>query len=135
MAMSNHTIHRELRRRICARIDAEEGFEGSSIRRHLERRLRGYQSLGLQLTHKKIKEFIDGLCDDDTAQLLAAIDEIGPRVKASQGFHFVHIFNTFLLLAGVEYVVYFVDQIENFAKYTRKQDQDIRVLREAICET
>jgi hypothetical protein len=133
--MSNSTVHQELRRRICARIDAEEGFEGSSIRRHLERRLRGYQSMGLQLTHKKVKEFIDGLCDDDTHQLLAAIDEIGPRIKAAQGFHFVHVFNTFLLLAGVEYVVYFIDQIENFAKYARKQDQDIRVLRESICET
>jgi hypothetical protein len=131
----HNTVHKELRRRICERIDAEEGFEGTSIRRHLERRLRGYQTLGLQLTHKKVKEFIDGLCDEDTAQLRAAVDEIGPRIKASQGFHFVHIFNTFLRLAGVEYVVYFVDQIENFAKYTNKKDRDIRVLREAICET
>ena len=133
--MSNTSVHQELRNRICDRIEADEGFEGFSIRRHLERRLRGYQSMGLQLSHKKIKEFIDGLCDDDTDRLLGTIDEIGPRIKAAQGFHFVHIFNTFLLLAGVDYVAYFIDQIENFAKYSRKQDQDIRVLRESICET
>ena len=111
--MSNTSVHQELRNRICDRIEADEGFEGFSIRRHLERRLRGYQSMGLQLSHKKVKEFIDGLCDDDTDRLLGTIDEIGPRIKAAQGFHFVHIFNTFLLLAGVDYVAYFIDQIES----------------------
>jgi hypothetical protein len=33
------------------------------------------------------------------------------------------------------HVVYFVDQIENFAKYARHQDRDVRILRESMCQT
>jgi hypothetical protein len=40
-----------------------------------------------------------------------------------------------LQLAGIEYVIYFIDQIENFAKYTTRHDQNLRILREAIRET
>jgi hypothetical protein len=38
-------------------------------------------------------------------------------------------------LAAIEYVTYFVGQIENFAKYARRQVQNIRILRESIFET
>lgn len=129
------TVHQVLRRRICERIESEEGYEGESIRRALETEVRRYRSLAFQLTHKEVRAFIEHLCDDDTRQLINRMAEIGPRIKASQGFNFVHIFNVFLRLAGIEYVTYFIDQIENFAKYARRQDQNIRILRESICET
>jgi hypothetical protein len=136
---SNHgesrTVHQELRRRICERIEAEDGYEGDSIRVALHRAIRQYRSLGVQLTHRETKGFIEHLCADDTPELINRMMEIGPRIKAAQGFNFVHIFNVFLRLSGIEYVVYFIDQIENFAKYARKQDQNIRILRESICET
>jgi hypothetical protein len=129
------TVHQALRQRISERINLEPGSEGESIRQALETEIRKYRSLGVQLTHKEVRAFIDHLCSDDTALLISRIGEIGPRIKAAQGFNFVHIFNAFLRLAGVEYVVYFIDQIENFAKYARRQDQNIRILRESICET
>jgi hypothetical protein len=129
------TVHQVLRHRICERIETEEGYEGESIRQALEAEVRRHRSLGFQLTHKEVRAFIEYLCSDDTTQLLNRMAEIGPRIKATQGFNFVHIFNVFLHLAGVEYVVYFVDQIENFAKYARRQEQNIRVLRESISET
>jgi hypothetical protein len=129
------TVHQELRRRICERIEAEDGYEGDSIRVALHRAIRQYRSLGVQLTHRETKAFIDHLCGNDTSELINRMAEIGPRIRAAQGFNFVHIFNVFLQLAGIEYVVYFIDQIENFAKYARKQDQNIRILRESICET
>jgi hypothetical protein len=56
-------------------------------------------------------------------------------VKANQGFNFVHIFNAFLMSAGIVYVTYFVDQIENFAKFARNQERDLKILRESICQT
>src|SRR4051812_29849564 len=40
-----------------------------------------------------------------------------------------------LRLAGIAHVAYFVDQVENFAKYARRQDRDVRILREAMCQT
>lgn len=129
------TVHQALRRLICQRIDAEEGFESQSIATALHRAIRQYRSLAVQLTHRETKAFIEHLCSDDTAELTNRMTEIGPRIKAAQGFTFVHIFNVFLRLAGIEYVVYFIDQIENFAKFARKQDQNIRILRESICET
>src|SRR5205807_6656192 len=54
---------------------------------------------------------------------------------ATQGFNFVHVFNAFVSLAGIVYVAYFIDQIENFAAWTRKQDMEVKVLRESICQT
>lgn len=133
--VDSKTVHEALRKRICERIDAEEGYEGEAIRQELERAIRRYRSLTLQLTHREVKSFIELLCSDDTDALIRRMSEIGPRIRASQGFNFVHIFNVFLRLAGVEYVCYFVDQIENFAKYARRQDENIRILREAMCET
>lgn len=47
----------------------------------------------------------------------------------------MHIFNAFANLAGIVHVVYFVDQIENFAKYARQQERDVRILRESMCST
>ncbi len=132
---TTETVHRELRRRIAKRIDAEEGYEGESVRRRLESEVRRYRSLGVQLSHREIKLFIQLLCGDNTTELVRRMADIGPRIKAAQGFNFVHIFNVFLRLAGIDYVVYFVDQIENFAKYARKQEQNIRILRESISET
>lgn len=129
------TVHQELRRRISERIEVEPGYVGESIRRVLETEVRQYRSLGVQLSHREVKAFIEHLCGNNTQELIRRMAEIGPRVKAAQGFNFVHIFNIFLHLAGINYVVYFIDQIENFAKYARRQDQNIRILRESICET
>src|SRR6266581_498746 len=53
----------------------------------------------------------------------------------TQGFNFVHIFNVFLIAAGIVYVVYFVDQIENFARFARNQERDLKILRESMCQT
>src|SRR5205823_7128020 len=33
------------------------------------------------------------------------------------------------------YVAYFIDQIENFASWSRKQDQEVKVLRESMRQT
>ncbi len=73
----------------------------------------------------------------DTGDLVRFIRQegIGPRIKATQGFNFVHVFNAFVSLAGIVYVAYFIDQIENFAAWTRKQDMEVKVLRESICQT
>jgi hypothetical protein len=129
------TVHQALRQRIKERIDPDPDYETEAIRTALEAEIRKYQSLAVQLTHKEVRAFIEHLCSDDTTVLIARMGDIGPRIKAAQGFNFVHIFNVFLRLAGVEYVAYFIDQIENFAKYARRQDQNIRILRESICET
>lgn len=129
-------VHLELRDRICQNIEADEGFEGESIERALNRELRRYRGLNIQLTHATVRSFIERLCHDDTEELVQFIrHEIGPRIKANQGFNFVHIFNAFLILAGIVYVVYFVDQIENFAKFARNQERDLKILRESICQT
>ena len=61
--------------------------------------------------------------------------EIGPRIKAAQGFNFVHVFNAFVSLAGIVYVAYFIDQIENFARFVSRQDREIKILRESMCQT
>ncbi|HET6252063.1 MAG TPA: hypothetical protein VFE47_30540 [Tepidisphaeraceae bacterium] len=130
------TVHQELRRRIAANLSAEAGFEGEAVARALRDKLRSYQSLNVQLNHKTLEKFIDLLCRDDTASLISEIrNGIGPRVKSTQGFNFVHVFNAYALLAGVVSITYFVDQIENFAKWARNQDREIRVLRESMCAT
>ena len=56
-------------------------------------------------------------------------------MKAHQGFNFVHVFNAFATLAGIKSITYFVDQIENFAKWARNQDREIKVLRESMVQT
>jgi hypothetical protein len=104
--------------------------------RALQKELRKFRSLNVQLTHATIERFMQKLCHDDTEELVNFIrHEIGPRIKTSQGFNFVHIFNVFLTLAGVAYVVYFVDQIENFARFARNQERDLKILRESMCQT
>jgi hypothetical protein len=129
-------LHSVLRARIIERIDAEEGYEGEAIFRALQKELRTFRGLNVQLTHASVERFIQKLCHDDTEELVSFIrHEIGPRVKVSQGFNFVHIFNVFLTIAGIVYVTYFVDQIENFARFARNQERDLKILRESMCQT
>jgi hypothetical protein len=130
------TVHTELRRRLCAKLDTTEGYEGEEIKQALLKDLRRLRGLNVQLTHATLDGFIDRLCGDDTGDLVSYIrHEIGPRIKAAQGFNYVHVFNAFVSLAGIVYVVYFIDQIENFARWARKQDKEIKMLRESMCQT
>lgn len=131
------TVHTELCRRIIARHELNEDSAGEEIKRTLLKELRKYRSLNIQLTHATVNSFIDRLCHDDTGDLVQFIRQegIGPRIKATQGFNFVHVFSAFVSLAGIVYVAYFIDQIENFASWTRKQDQEVKVLRESMCQT
>jgi hypothetical protein len=131
------TVHAELRRRLIEKIDAAEGYEGEEIKQALLKDLRRYRGLNVQFTHATLNGFIDRLCHEDTGDLIGYIrnEGIGPRIKATQGFNFVHVFNAFVSLAGIVYVAYFIDQIENFASFTRKQDREVKVLRESIRQT
>lgn len=130
------TAHRRLLDRLVARPDVDDAYPGESIRSLLWKELARYSGLSLQLNHKTVAGFINRLCDEDTAALIQFIkNEIGPRIKASQGFNFVHIFNALARLAGIVYIAYFVDQVENFAKWARQQDRDVKILRESICQT
>lgn len=129
-------VHTALRERIIAKVGAVEGFESEAVMRVLEKELRKYRSLNIQFNHASVERFIQKLCYSDTEDLVNFIrHNIGPRVKAAQGFNFVHIFNVFLLTAGIVYVVYFVDQIENFARFARNQERDLKILRESMCQT
>ena len=130
------TVHQELRNRISEDNDAEEGYEGEAVRRALRDKLRTFATLNVHLNHKTLDKFINLLASDHTAELTSFIrNEIGPRVKANQGFNFVHVFNAYAILAGIVSITYFVDQIENFAKWARNQDREIKVLRESMCQT
>ena len=132
----DHTVHQELRLRIAASANAEEDYESEAVRRVLRDKLGSYRGLNVQLNHKSLEYFIDLLCATDTKSLTSFIrNEIGPRVKSNQGFNFVHVFNAYALLAGIVSITYFVDQIENFAKWARHQDREIKVLRESMCQT
>jgi len=130
------TVHQELRRRIAEKADAEDGFEGEAVRSTLRNRLRTYKTLNVQLNHKTLDQFVDLLSGADTPALTAFIrNEIGPRIKVKQGFNFVHVFNAYVLCAGIVSVTYFIDQIENFAKWARNQDQEVKILRESMVQT
>lgn len=134
-AHADHNVHLELRRRIIAKLNFEEAYASEAVKQALVQKLGSYKNLALQLTSRQLSGFIDALCGDDTQLLTHYIRErIGPRVRAAQGFHFVHVFNAFAALAGIVHIVNFIDQIENFAKFTRRQDRDVRILREAMCE-
>lgn len=130
------TVHQELRNRIATSAEAEEGYEGEAVRRSLKEKLRSYRGLNVQLNHKTLDKFIDLLCSSETDEITSFIrNEIGPRIKANQGFNFVHVFNAFASLAGIVSITYFIDQIENFAKWARNQDREIKILRESMCQT
>jgi len=131
------TVHAELRRRMIEKLELNADFAGEEIKQALLKELRKYRGLNIQLTHATINGFIDRLCHEDTGDLVRFIRQegIGPRIKATQGFNFVHVFSAFVQLAGIVYVTYFIDQIENFASWTRKQDQEVKVLRESMCQT
>jgi len=130
------TVHRRLLERLTERDDVDADYPSESIRQALWNELRRYSGLSIQLTHKTVAGFIDRLCHNDTDDLVHFIkSEIGPRIKASQGFNFVHIFNAFARLAKIVYIAYFVDQVENFAKWARQQERDVKILRESICQT
>ena len=130
------TVHQELRRRIAATANAEDGYEGEAVRQALRKKLRSYRTLNVQLNHKTLDQFIELLSGADTPALTAFIrNEIGPRIKARQGFNFVHVFNAYALCAGIVSVTYFIDQIENFAKWARNQDQEVKILRESMVQT
>jgi len=130
------TAHAALRQRICKLNNAQQGWESQCIQEALQKQLRRYRGLNVKLTHHDVLEFINHLSHDDTETLSDFVrHRIGPRIKATQGFNFVHIFNSFISLAGIGYVVYFVDQIENFAKWARNQDREIKILRESMCQT
>ncbi|HEV7373543.1 MAG TPA: hypothetical protein VGN95_02410 [Pyrinomonadaceae bacterium] len=129
-------VHLALRNRIIAKTGAAEGFESEAIMRVLQKELRKFRSLNIQLNHATVERFIQKLCYEDTDDLVNSIRHtIGPRIKVAQGFNFIHIFNVFLLTAGIKYVVYFVDQIENFARFARNQERDLKILRESMCQT
>jgi hypothetical protein len=127
------TVHAELRRRLIEKLQANEGYVGEEIKQALLKELRRYRGLNFQFNHPTLNGFIDRLCHDDTGDLVSFIrQEIGPRIKATQGLNYLHVFNAFVSLAGIVYVVYFVDQIENFAKWARNRDREIRCLRECM---
>ncbi|HEV7372249.1 hypothetical protein [Arenibaculum sp.] len=131
-----HNVHRELRGRAADRLGAAAPYKGETIKRALVQALSSYRNLPIQLTQRQVSGFIDALCHDDTDALADYVRErIGPRIKASLGFHFVHVFDAFASLAGIAHVVYFVDQVENFAKWARRQGRDVRILRESMCQT
>jgi hypothetical protein len=132
------TVHAELRRRILERVEHEPGYESEAIQRALLADLKKYKGLNVQLGHRALTGFMERLAHHDTQDLLNYVrhEGIGPRIKAAQGLTYVHVFNAFVSLAGIVYVAYFIDQIENFAKWQKKnQDRSIKVLREAMCQT
>jgi hypothetical protein len=130
------TVHRELRARILADLDYQEGYAGQAIEEAIQAELRKYSGLNIQLGHHTLSRFIFDLAREDTAAIVGFIrHEIGPRIKATQGFNFIHVFNAFAKLAGVVYITYFIDQIENFSRFTRQQERDIKIIREAMCQT
>jgi hypothetical protein len=133
----DRTVHQELLARITKRLQATDTDAPMTwVYGALLRDTHQYRGLNVQMTHKTVQSFLARLCTDNTEDLVAFIrQEIGPRVKAAQGFNFVHVFNIFLKLAGIEYVVYFIDQIENFARFVRNQERDLKILRESICQT
>ena len=62
-------------------------YEGESVRRALRDKLRTFATLNVQLSHKTLDRFIELLASKHTAELTSFIrNEIGPRVKATQGF-------------------------------------------------
>ncbi len=135
-SFADRTVHQELLVRIAERIEADPEEPRMWIYGALMKQARKYRGLNIQLTHKIVASFLAHLCSPDTDKLVTFVrHEIGPRVKATQGFNFVHIFNLFLNLAGIEYAVYFIDQIENFARFVRNQERDLKILRESICQT
>lgn len=131
------TVHSELRRRLIARIEPTDHYEGEELKQALLKDLRKYRGLNIQFTHATLNGFIDRLCHEDTSDLIRFIrhEGIGPRIKATQGFNFVHVFNAFVQLAGIWYVAYFIDQIENFASWAGNKDREVKVLRESIRQT
>ena len=135
-SFADRTVHQELLGRIAARIEADPEELRIWAYAALLKQTRKYRGLNIQLTHNTVDSFLSLLCLPDTDKLVTFVrHEIGPRLKATQGFTFVHIFNLFLNLAGIEYVVYFIDQIENFARFVRNQERDLKILRESICQT
>ena len=129
-------VHLALRERIAEAVGADDGYVSESLADALRKRLRRFRSLNMQLTHASVTKFIQKLCADDTEEVVRFIrQELGPRVKVRQGFNIVHIFNAFLQLAGVNYVTYCVDQVENFGRFSRNQDRDLKMLRESMCQT
>lgn len=132
-----HTVHRELRQRISERggEETDAGINGELVLEALSKKIRGY-GFNIQLSHKTLSGYMNRLCSTNTASLTAFIrTEIGPRIRANEGFSFVHIFNAFASLAGIVHVTYFIDQIETFAKFVRNQDRDVKILRESMCQT
>jgi hypothetical protein len=130
------TVHEELRRRILGKVPSDSGYEGEAIESALRQELRKFRSLNIQLSHKLIDGFIQRLSGGNTSELIYFMrNNIGPRIKAAQGFNFVHVFNAFISVAGIGYVVYFIDQIENFGRFVRNGDRDVKILRESICQT
>jgi hypothetical protein len=130
------TVHQQLRSRILAQLDYQEGYGAYAIGEALQAELRKYRGLNIQLAHHTLSRFIYDLARDNTEALVSFIrHEIGPRIKATQGFNFIHVFNAFAKLAGIVYVTYFIDQIENFSRFTRQQERDIKIIREAMCQT
>lgn len=130
----DHTVHQELRQRIGERV-GEDGFDSGIVLEALSNKVRGY-GFNIQLSHKTLSGYMDRLCSTNTDALTAFIrTEIGPRIKANEGFNFVHIFNAFATLAGIVHVTFFIDQIETFAKFVRNQDRDVKILRESMCQT
>lgn len=128
-----HTVHQELRQRIDRRTGEED--DSGVVLDALAKKVRGY-GLNIQLSHKTLSEYMNRLCSTRTELLTAFIrNDIGPRIKANEGFNFVHIFNAFAELAGIVHVTFFLDQIETFAKFVRNQDRDVKILRESMCQT
>jgi hypothetical protein len=134
----DRTVHQELVHRICAAEggDAANGDESEVVHEVLLKKVQSY-GLSIHLSHKTLSTFMDLLCNTNTEALNAFIrTEIGPRIKANEGFNFVHIFNAFATLAGIVHVTFFIDQIENFAKFVvRNQDRHVKILRESMCQT
>lgn len=132
-----HTVHQELLHRIGVRADAETvpDLNDELVLQRLSKKVRHY-GLNIQLSHKTVTHYMQALCKTDTEALTSFIrTEIGPRIKANEGFNFVHIFNALARLAGIVHVTYFIDQIETFAKFVRNQDRDVKILRESMCQT
>ena len=131
-------VHKELRARILSTLGNTGGYDGEAIYKPLLKYLRSFGGLNIQLSHHTLIAFMNQLSGDDTDALVGFIrNEIGPRIKASQGFNFVHVFNAFARMAGIVYIAYFIDQIENFARFVRQiqQERDVKIIREAMCQT
>src|SRR5690606_37542574 len=134
------SVHECLRELAAARLVADgratEGNEADAIVEAVRERFR--KLAGSLDIRNLLEDYLYHLASNDSNALQRFLaDDVGTWHHDRNGLKYLQIFVAFAVLAGIQHVTFFIDQVEDFTASagTAKLQKNVKIIRDALIET